>query len=99
MLSHSVQRFADTSQPAVFTAGAGATTVVFWGLHVSDICMILSTLATLSGLFLQIYLAMARIRRLERRQDEHIKVTGAVAEAVRVVDKNQKDQGHGDGAA
>jgi hypothetical protein len=33
---------------------------------------------------------MGRIRKLEERQSQHIAVTEAVAEAVRVVDKNQK---------
>lgn len=90
MIQHHLERFADNSPAATVTAGAA--TAVFWGLHVSDICMILSTFATVCGLALQFYLATTRIRRLEHRQDQHIKVTGAVAEAVRVVDKNQKDQ-------
>lgn len=90
MIHQHIIRIADNS-PAV-TVGAGAATVIGWGLHVSDICMILSTLATICGLCLQFYLAMGRIRRLEHRQDSHIEVTKAVAQAVRVVDKNQKDQ-------
>lgn len=99
MITHHLSRFSETSQPAVYTASAGTVTAVFWGLHVSDICMILSTLATLCGLALQFYLAMGRIRRLERRQETHIEVTKAVAGAVRVVDKKQKEQANGHGAA
>lgn len=91
MIAHHISRMADTSQPVVFTAGAGTATALFWGLHVSDVCMILSTLATVCGLLLQFWLAMGRIRRLEHRQDAHIRVTESVAQAVRVVDKNQKD--------
>lgn len=87
MIPHHITHTSDAS----LTLVAGSTTLVFWGLHVSDICMILSTLATLCGLGMQIYLAMRRISRLERRQDAHIEVTKAVSEAVRVVDKNQKE--------
>lgn len=94
--AHHIISKADPSHvPAAFTAGAGSTTLVFWGLHVSDICMILSTLCTVAGLALQFWLAMNRIRKLEKKQDAHIEVTAAVAGAVRVLDKNQKDQGNG----
>lgn len=91
MIAHHISKFSDGSQPAVYTVGAGTATALFWGLHVSDICMILSTLATICGLALQFWLAMGRIRRLEQRQANHVDVTRAVAEAVRTVDKNQKD--------
>lgn len=96
-LHHLVAKAADPSHtPAAFTVGAGGVTVAFWGLHVSDICMILSTGCTAAGLLLQFWLAMGRISRLERKQDAHVQVTAAVAEAVRVVDKNQKEQTNGD---
>ena len=93
MLTPHLRAIVDTDgshTPAAFTAGAGGVTVVFWGLHVADICMILSTLCTAGGLALQIWLAMGRIRKLEERQSQHIAVTEAVAQAVRVVNKNQK---------
>lgn len=57
-------RAAEHAQPVTYT-GAGAT-ALFWGLHLGDICMILSTLATLCGVGLQIFLALHRIRRLEQ---------------------------------
>jgi hypothetical protein len=61
------------------TYASGAATAVFWGLKVSDICMIMSTLATFLGLALQVFLAMRRIHRLEHRQEQvsHVAVVTA----------------------
>ncbi len=77
---------------ALATLSAGAATAMFWGLKVSDICMILSTLATFLGLGFQIFLAMRRIHRLEHRQETHIVVTEALSESHRVLDKNLREK-------
>lgn len=76
-----VLKLADNAPAATITAGAA--TVTFWGLHVADICVVLSTVATILGLLLQFYLAMHRIRRLERGQDAQRVVTKAVTKTVR----------------
>jgi hypothetical protein len=43
-------------------AGTGAT-LVFWGLHVNEICAIVSTVVAVIGLGLQLYSAWQRRRR------------------------------------
>lgn len=66
MIQHHIIRVADGG-PAVTYAATGAT-VLFWGLHVSDIAVMVSALASLLGVSLQFYLAMHRIGRLERAE-------------------------------
>lgn len=88
MLTHHIDTVATGAQYATYTATA--STVVFWGLHISDIAVIVSSLASVSGVGLQIFLAVHRLRRLERRQDAHIQVTKAVSGAVRALDKEVK---------
>lgn len=87
---HSVHAVMDNSPALTYTAGA--STVVFWGLHLSDIAVILSALATIFGVALQFYVAMHRIRVLERgavvqerRTDAVESRTGDVANAVQKV--------------
>ncbi len=58
--------------PVVTYAGTTAT-VLFWGLHVSDLAVIISALASLLGVALQFYVAMHRINRLERASQLSIK--------------------------
>lgn len=77
MIQQHIIKAAENS-PVVTYTGAGVT-VLFWGLHLSDVCMILSTLATLCGVALQVVLALHRIRRIERQQDATKLVVGAVA--------------------
>jgi hypothetical protein len=43
-------------------AGAGGT-IVFWGLHVSEIAAIISTFCAVCGLALQFYVALRRRRQ------------------------------------
>jgi hypothetical protein len=50
------------------TYTAMGSTVVFWGLHISDIAVILSASATICGVALQFYVALHRIRMLEVNQ-------------------------------
>lgn len=51
---------------ATVTYAGGATTLVFFGLHASDIAMLLSALASLIGMGLQIYVAITKIRLVHR---------------------------------
>jgi hypothetical protein len=64
MNAHNIVRVADPG-PTV-TYAATATTVLFWGLHVSDIAVMISALASLLGVSLQFYIAIRRINRVER---------------------------------
>lgn len=64
MTTHHIIQVADNA-PTMTYAATGAT-VLFWGLHVSDIAVLISALASILGVTLQFYLAMHRIRRLER---------------------------------
>lgn len=50
------------------TYAAAGSTFVLWGLHLSDIAVILSALATMAGVALQFYVALHRIRMLEKAQ-------------------------------
>lgn len=49
------------SGPTVTYTGAGST-LVFWGLHISDIAAIISTLCAVIGVGLQIYVVFRRNR-------------------------------------
>jgi hypothetical protein len=64
MVQHHILQAADNG-PALTYSATGAA-VLFWGLHVSDIAVMVSALASLLGVSLQFYLAMHRIGRLER---------------------------------
>lgn len=68
------------------TYTAGVTSIVFWGLHLSDIAVMLSAFASVCGVGLQFYVALHRIRRLERAADANVTVTNAMAEATRALD-------------
>lgn len=83
MIQQHIIRAAGNAAPVTY--GGAATTAVFWGLHVSDICMIVSTLVTLCAFALQLYLAMHRLRRLERAQDATKLAVGAVSQSTQGV--------------
>lgn len=55
--------------PAFLTAGATASTFMFWGLHLSDIGVIVSSLASLCGVGLQFYVVIRRVRAEKRQQE------------------------------
>jgi len=79
------------------TLAAGTTTFVFWGLHVADIAVLLSAAASVCGVGLQFYVALHRIRRLERQADANVIVTNAMAEQARAMDtkvETKKDAEH-----
>ncbi len=84
-----------SNAPAITYGGASAA-VMFWGLHISDIAVILSAFASVCGVFLQGYVAIHRIRRLERTADATKKVTTALAEGVRVLDETKQTKNYGD---
>lgn len=81
--------------PTVTYAATGSA-VVLWGLHASDIAVIMSSFASVCGVLLQVYLAIHRIRRLERMSDANVKVTSALAQSQRALDhkvETQSDDG------
>jgi hypothetical protein len=53
------------SMSPVATLSATATTVAFWGLHISDVAVMLSALASVCGAGLQFYVTLKRLRKLE----------------------------------
>lgn len=55
------------SAPTVTFAG-GTSAILFWGLHVSDIAVICSSLATILGVVLQFYMVLHRMRIMEQQQ-------------------------------
>lgn len=82
-LQQHLVRAAD-SAPAI-TYGGAAGTIAFWGLNVSEICAIISTLVAVIGLGMQIWLASKRLRAVERSQGVTKKVVSAIAESHRTV--------------
>lgn len=75
------------------TYGASASAVLFWGLHVSDIAVIMSAFASICGVALQFYLALYRIKRLESGAAASAVVTTAMAQAQRVTADKVDDLG------
>lgn len=59
-----VQAATDNGLPV--TLGGSISATVFWGLHISDLAVIVSALAAVIGVFLQFYVAMRRIHILEQ---------------------------------
>lgn len=89
-------KVAENAPGATYTA-TGAT-VLFWGLHVSDVAVLLSAIASIAGVVLQFYLALHRLRRLERDQDASRRVVSALAESGRAtaakVEKQETNSGN-----
>lgn len=94
---HHISAAASNAQ-AVTYGGTGAA-VLFWGMHASDIAVMLSALASILGVILQFWLAVRRIRRLEHREETQDIVTTAIAKSHRVLDAKQKGKGSGDAAS
>lgn len=63
------------------TIGGSVSATVFWGLHISDIAVIVSALAAVMGVALQFYVAMRRIHLLEAEMVK-AKATAAAAGVV-----------------
>lgn len=72
----SIQAAVQTAQdnaPAI-TYTAGGSTAVLWGLHLSDIGVIVSAFATVLGVILQFYVTIHKIKMLERDQKEQARL-------------------------
>ena len=54
----------------ILTFGSASTTFLFWGLHVSEIGIIVSSLAAVCGVILQTYMVMRSVRNEKMRQIE-----------------------------
>lgn len=92
------------NQASAVTYGGTATAFAFWGLHISDIAVIVSTLASVMGVVLQFYVTFKRIQTIEKQAAvaevkadvAHVAVT-ALAQANRTtaakVDKLESDAG------
>lgn len=70
VMAHTTQQAVNTIplDPSSVTYAGTAATVALWGLHISDIAVIASALASVLGFFLQFYLAFRRIAVLEEQQ-------------------------------
>lgn len=64
----------DPNGAAYVTYGSTASTVLFWGLHLSDIAVFLSAMASFCGVLLQFYVAFSRLRKLELDSEQKDKV-------------------------
>lgn len=80
---HLLKPLVENANAVTYTGGAAS--VLFWGLHLSDIAVLLSAFASVCGVALQFYVAIHRIRRLEKGLDANNKVTGAISRSTRVV--------------
>lgn len=74
-----------TDNPLGVTLTGSCGAFVFWGLHVSDIAVLLSAAAAVLGVVLQFYVAMRRLHVIEQDLQMARLVAGAGAEATRVV--------------
>lgn len=50
---------------AAVTYAGGGSAVIFWGLHLSDLAVMISTFASVCGVGLQFYLAFHRAKALK----------------------------------
>lgn len=89
-MSQHLVKVADNAPAATY--GGAAATLTFWGLHAAEICMIISTLVSVIGLGLQLYLAFHRIRKLEKQEQRTKTVIAAVAESTRALDATKADK-------
>lgn len=58
----------DLEHAATLTYTGTASTVVFWGLHLSDIAVIISAGAALGGFLLQLWVARAKVQLMKRSE-------------------------------
>jgi hypothetical protein len=84
MPTHHVLKGVLENAPAV-TYGGAAATLTLWGLHISDIAALMAAFASLAGVGLQFYVAMHRIRRLEKGLEANNIVTEAQADQARAL--------------
>lgn len=70
MWNHAISHFPRvTEPPTLMTLGGTASSFAFWGLHLSDIGVIVSSLASVCGVGLQFYVAMSRAKAAKRQQE------------------------------
>lgn len=79
MNTSTVQKLAENANVATY--GGAVASVTFWGLQVSEICAIISTLVAIIGLGLQFWVASRRIKKLESQARVTKTVIGAVAQS------------------
>ena len=84
--------------PQVLTYSSTGATVLFWGLHATDIAVIMSAFASICGVLLQFYIVMHRVNRLEKsaiivenRAAREVIAAAAIAESSRAVAKKAVD--------
>lgn len=63
---------------AAVTYGSTASTVLFWGLHLSDIAVFMSATASVCGVLLQFYVTFSRIRKLEQDSEQKDRVIDVI---------------------
>jgi hypothetical protein len=61
MFQQAVDKITENA-PAMTYTGTGAS-IMLWNLHVSEVCVIISTTVSVLGFALQVYLAWRRTRR------------------------------------
>lgn len=66
-----VMRAAESFGPAPALL-ATTSALTFWGLHISDIAVMLSALASICGVALQFYVTLRRLRKLEKASSEAV---------------------------
>lgn len=59
-MNQHLAKVAENAQAFTYTSAGG--TLVFWGLHISDIAAIISTMCAIAGVSLQFYMAFRRRR-------------------------------------
>jgi len=93
-LAQTVFHTAQENAPAITYTGGGSA-LVLWGLHLSDIAVLISMFATLAGVFLQVYVTMHKMRMLERSQKESerlalIAAGQGIVQAAKSADNSQR---------
>lgn len=68
----------------VITYGAASSSLVIWGLHLSEWGVLVSMLCAICGVAVQLYAAQRKLRWLERQQYAASAVAGALAASNRV---------------
>lgn len=67
-----------SAHAAVITYGSSATTVLFWGLHLSDIAVFMSATASVVVALLQVYATFSRLRKLEADSAQKDQIIGVL---------------------
>lgn len=57
---------------SALTYTSAAATVTIWGLHLSDVAIIVSACATLIGVACQVWVSVTRVRMMKRSERRHL---------------------------